>query len=405
MGTDNLASAAGLRLVVVTETYPPEINGVARTTRDFVERLRSRGHCVQLVRPSQSGRGNGRPETGREDEILVGAVPLPKYRGLRLGLPAKSRLLGTWRKFRPHGIYVATECPLGLSALRAAKTLKIPVFSGFHTNFDAYSRYYGARLLERPIHAYLRYFHNRSTVTLTATESLKQRLLHEGFHSVEVLPRGVDTSLFHPSRRNPELRARWGVGDQDPVVLYVGRIAPEKNLELAVETFRAIREAQPGARFVLVGSGPSLESLASRCPELVFCGAHIGEDLAAHYASGDLFLFPSTSETYGNVIIEAMASGLPVVCYDYAAGRDLIRDGRNGVLARFDDPEDFVRRARSLAASPQDWQELGRNACETAAAMDWSSIHEHFVDLVRDRLPAHAPRPRTATAPAAKDGS
>ena len=178
--------------------------------------------------------------------------------------------------------------------------------------------------------AYLRHFHNRGVQTLIPTEELAGQLQALGFLRTQVLARGVDTTLFTQQRRDPSLRQRWGAEPTDPVLLYVGRLAAEKNLELAIHAFARIRQEQPSARLVLVGDGPLASRLQARYPDVIFPGMRIGADLAAHYASADLFLFPSLTETFGNVTLEAMASGLAVVAFDYAAAhRDVYK--RQGI--------------------------------------------------------------------------
>jgi glycosyltransferase involved in cell wall biosynthesis len=227
-------------------------------------------------------------------------------------------------------VQIATEGPLGWSALAAANKLRLPVASDFHTNFHSYSSHYGFGLLRRAIVAYLRKFHNKAAVTLVPTEGIRRELLGYGYENIEIIGRGVDTKLFHPGRRDPALRARWGANEDETVVLYVGRLAAEKNLALVFDAFDAMREAHPAIRLVLVGDGPERAVWQARRPDVVFCGTQVGGALAAHYASGDVFLFPSLTETWGNVTIEAMASGLAVVAYDCAAAEEVIRHGENG---------------------------------------------------------------------------
>ncbi|MGB5064300.1 MAG: glycosyltransferase family 1 protein, partial [Candidatus Competibacter sp.] len=309
-----------LRVGIVTETYGPEVNGVAMTVGRLVEGLLARGHSVQLIRPRQHPRDDPRRD-GALDVWPVAGAAIPFYREMRIGFPAKRLLLERWRQTPPDVVHIVTEGPLGHSALAVARRLRLRVFSGFHTNFHAYSRHYGMGLLARPIVAYLRRFHNRTDCTLVPTEELATELRSLGFHRLRVLARGVDTRLFDPAHRDPALRRSWGASPTDPVALYVGRLAAEKNLQLVLAAYRALRAIQPTTRLVLVGDGPLAVRLQARHPEIVFPGMRIGADLAAHYASADLFLFPSLTETFGNVTLEAMASGLAVVAFDYAAAR------------------------------------------------------------------------------------
>lgn len=371
---------SALRVAVVTETYPPEVNGVAMTAQRMVQGLISRYHQVQLIRPRQ-GQELGE-SSASFDEVLVRGVPLPRYRDLRMGLPAKAELLALWKRRRPHLVQVVTEGPLGWSAISAAKQLHLPVISDFHTNFHTYSRYYGAPIMGRAIGMYLRWLHNRAHCTLVPTEAMRHELAGMGFRNLQVLSRGVDTQLFQPSRWNKLLRQSWGAGEQRLVALYVGRIAPEKNLPLLIEAFRRMQATRPGMKLVMVGDGPERAKLQAMHPDIIFAGMRTGEDLAEHYASADLFLFPSITETFGNVVLEAMASGLPVVAYDCAAAREHIRHGENGLRAAFDDAHAFIFQAQRLAASVDDARRMGRYARLTAESIDWDKVHERFERLI-----------------------
>ncbi len=373
----NAVPTRRLRISVVTETYPPEVNGVAMTIGRMVEALLDRGHTVQLIRPRQH-RGD-RPRREQQLDILpLPGFPIPFYRELRMGFPAGRLLTEQWRETPPDVVHLVTEGPLGRSALDAARRLGLRVISDFHTNFHSYSRHYGAGLLARPIMAYLRRFHNQTHGTLVPTEELATELRALGFANLRVLARGVDTRLFGPDHRDPALRRSWGAGPDDPVALCVGRIAAEKNLQLALMAYQALREIRPTARLVLVGDGPLTSRLKTRYPNVVFPGMRIGADLAAHYASADFFLFPSLTETFGNVTLEAMSSGLAVVAFDYAAAHRHIVHGYNGLLAPCDDPDAFTAAVRQLAGDPALASRLGQAARQAVAGFDWEQIHEHL---------------------------
>jgi glycosyltransferase involved in cell wall biosynthesis len=362
-----------IRTAVVTETWPPEVNGVALSIARFVEGLRQRGHDIQLVRPRQD-RGDHATAMAGYQEVLTRGVAIPRYPSLKMGMPAKRALERLWTYRRPDVVHLVTEGPLGWSALRAAEKLKIPTVSDFRTNFHAYSTHYGIGWLGKPILAYLRKFHNRTSCTMVPTEALRAELAVLGFRNLRVVSRGVDTALFNPAKRSDALRAAWGAGPSDPVLLHVGRIAPEKNLEALLAAYAAAKLREPRTRLVLVGDGPARQELKTRCPAAVLAGTQRGEYLAAHYASGDIFLFPSLTETYGNVTAEAMASGLAVVAYDYAAAAALIRHGFDGRLAKFDDTPAFAAHAAELASDPEATAELGARARQTAAMHDWSRV-------------------------------
>ena len=362
-----------LRIAVVTETYPPEINGVATSAAQFVEGLRRLGHQIHLVRPRQ-GRGDAPGRDAGLSEALTRGLAIPRYPDLKMGLPAKRVLKRLWSLHRPDIVHVVTEGPLGWSALQTARMMEIPVVSDFRTNFHAYSRHYGIGWLKKPILGYLRKFHNRTLFTLVPTDAMRCTLVEAGFRNVEVIARGVDTGLFDSARRSQGLRAAWGAAPDTPVILHVGRLAPEKNLTALAAAFDAIRRSTPGARFVVVGDGPARASLEERCPGIVFAGTRTGVDLAQHYASADVFLFPSLTETYGNVTIEAMASGLAVVAFDYGAARLHIRSGWNGLLAKGEDAQGWIGLAAELAVDPLHARVLGARAREAALELGWDRV-------------------------------
>jgi glycosyltransferase involved in cell wall biosynthesis len=323
-----------MRYTLVTETWPPEVNGVALTVQGLALGLCARGHAVEVVRPRQSSEQQlAATGEGTLATLLVRGAALPRYPGLRFGLPAARALLRHWTQSPPDAVYIATEGPLGWSAMRAARHLGIPVASGFHTRFDHYMRDYGMPWLEGTAMAWMRRFHNRADATLVPTTELQRFLQASDFQRVVRLARAVDTTQLSPALRDDRLRAAWGADPESLVAIHVGRVAPEKNLELAVQSFRAIRQRQPDARFVWVGDGPAREALARANPDFVFCGVQRGTDLARHFASGDLFLFPSRSETFGNVTLEAMASGVATVAFDSGAAREHLADGVHGALA------------------------------------------------------------------------
>jgi glycosyltransferase involved in cell wall biosynthesis len=369
-----------LRIAIVTETFPPEVNGVAATIASFAEGLHLRNHVVQLIRPRQA-RAELSGSHLRFDEVLLGGLPIPNYPHLKMGLPSKRALVKLWKQRRPDLVHVVTEGPLGWSAVQAAATLRLPVSSDFRTNFHSYSKHYGIGWLHRPILAYLRKFHNKTRLTMVPTEALRRDLAGAGFQNLRVVARGVDTQRFNPARRSEALRRRWGAERDSVVALHVGRLAPEKNIDVLIGAYEALQRACPNVKMVFVGDGPSRGDMQRRCPQAVFAGMRSGDDLAAHYASGDVFLFPSTTETFGNVTTEAMASGLAVVAYNYAAAAQLIESGVNGALVPFDDAAAFQRTVLALAGSPEAARVLGERARSVAERHSWDCVVEQLEAL------------------------
>ncbi|MES2312885.1 MAG: glycosyltransferase family 1 protein [Pseudomonadota bacterium] len=370
-----------MRIGIISETYPPEINGVALTVHSLATGLAARGHQVNLIRPRQPQPHQDEPGI---DVLSVRGGALPRYPGLRFGLPAGRTLRQHWRQQRPDAIYVATEGPLGWSAVCTAARLGIPVSSGFHTRFDSYADHYGLGLLTPLVRGYLRRFHQRGAATLVPTDALARELQAMGICNARLLRRAVDTQLFHPNQRDDNLRDAWGVDTATPVVLYVGRIAPEKNLELAVQAFRAIQQRIPKARYVWVGDGPARAALEAANPDFIFAGMQRDEALARHYASADLFPFPSLSETFGNVILEALAAGLPVVAYAEGAAREHLIDGVNGYCIESGNAPAFIDAATRLASNPALIRHMGRAAHVGVAGLSPDAVIRDFETLLRE---------------------
>lgn len=375
-------SQTALRIAVVTETYPPEINGVARTVGLMVEELLARGHDVELIRPRQ-GCDASEPPAARMrglEQRLTRGFRIPSYPELQIGLVGIGRLLRYWRARRPDIVHVITEGPLGWSAVLAARKLGIAVVSDFHTNFHDYSRYYGFGWIAGLVTGYLRALHNRTDCTFIPTHEMRDRLDTLGFRGLAVVGRGIDTQIFSPLKRCADLRRSWQCEADTPVALYVGRLAAEKNLRLFVDAIRAARLRRPDLRVVIVGDGPMGKRLRAENPHYIFAGVRTGEDLAAHYASADFFVFPSLSETFGNVTMEALASGLAVVAFDYAAAREHIVHARNGLVAGCGDEAAFREHVLRVAGCEPEARELRRCARQTAERLGWDRA---FDDLER----------------------
>ena len=366
-----------LNVSLVTETFIPEVNGVAMTLGKLVQGLVNRGHCAQVIRPRQSVSDKPSGQAGL-DECLVGGIAIPFYKDLRFGWPAQHYLETLWKKKRPDVVHVATEGPLGWSAVMAARKLGIPIISSYHTNFQNYSSHYGLGWLKKSIATYLRQFHNLTMATLVPTRALAESLQSNGYHHVSVMSRGVDVAKFTPVRRSSSLRDSWGVNEQDLVLLYVGRLAKEKNIYQVLESFAEIQKKLPSTKLVFVGDGPLRKTLQSLCPEAIFAGTQIGTELATYYASGDIFLFPSLTETFGNVVPEAMASGLGVVSYAYAAASNLIENNKNGVLVELNQPSSFVKSALALACDRDKLNSIRELAAPSVAHLEWDEVCDRF---------------------------
>lgn len=366
---------------IVTDTWRPQANGAANTLGRLADGLLDAGHHLQLVRPAQPGEAAGLSETGLQQQLLIKGVPIPGYTPLQFGLPAYDRLLAYWRDQRPDSLYLATEGPLGWSALRAARRLGIPLISGFHTNFQPYIKQYRLGLFSSPLTAYLRWFHNQTLATLSASSTQQQELSDMGITNARLLGRGVDCETFHPGFRDAQLRRRWGARDDDIVLLHVGRLATEKNLPLLQRSWQHAQQHHLGdtrVRMVVVGDGPQREMLQQQLPDAVFTGMLTGADLATAYASADVFLYPSLTDTFGNVVIEAMAAGLAVVAFDTAAAHQHIRDRYSGCLAVPGNETQFLENLVWLLEDGERRRSMRLHARHRACQLDWPAVLRRF---------------------------
>ena len=362
-----------LRIAVVTETWPPEVNGVAVTLSKLIHHLGQRHHTIQLIRPRQNKTDKGYEETGWS-ELLLRGLPIPRYPQLKLGLPSKKELIKAWSTRRPDLVHIATEGPLSWSALQAAHTLRLPVTSDFRTNFHSYCQHYGVGWLTKPIMAYLKKFHNRTAFTMVPTQAMKYQLEALGFKNLKVVARGVDTQFFHPNQRDESLRQSWNVKPETLVMLSVGRLAAEKNLDLTIETYQALKAAGRDVQMVFAGDGPMRAITQAKCPDALFVGMCTHAQLTQVYASADLVLFSSLTETFGNVTLESLASGTPVLAFDCAAAGEFITHHKNGWLADCDAPQAYIQCALDITQDTSTLRAAREHARASVEHLGWDEI-------------------------------
>lgn len=379
-----MIDARGLRLAIFSDTYPPQVNGVARTLERLACAVEARGGVARVftVRDPES--------VASLDVQRYPSVPFWAYQQLRLSWPNQSRVNEDVAAFAPTLLHAATEFGIGLRGRTAARALGVPFVSSYHTSFTAYAKFYRLGLLATPGWSYLRWFHNVGLRTYCPTQSIVDEVNAEGFTSTAVWSRGVDIERFSPRFRSHDLRARLQAADDTLVVTYVGRIAAEKGLDVALEAVRRADAARPGRlRFVAVGDGPYEAELHRMAPVGSWLpGKLLGDELSAAYASGDVFLFPSTTDTFGNVMLEAMASGMPVVGADVGPTREQLAPDR-GWLVSAGDAAAF---ARALVALVDDRALLVRareRALAFATSKTWAAVWDA---LIRDYLTLHRRR-------------
>lgn len=379
-----------LHIVLVTETWRPDVNGVAMSLYQLVNEMVKMGHDVSLVSPTKPAVQSKKEQDDLQPSILthhilVKGIPIPRYNDLQFGVPAYKKLKKQFAKLRPDIVHIATEGPLGLAALCAAKRLKIPATTGYHTQFHDFSKHFGLGVLAHLIMAYFKRFHNWSAATCVPSQKTQNDLQQLGFKRLVQVGRGVDTKHYHPQMRSQQLRATWQVQQQHTVLMMVSRLSPEKGVDLVIQAFKALQSAQlhRAMKLVIVGDGPDkqrLQALAEQCSDdIIFAGMQTGEALAAHYASADAFVFASQVETFGNVVTEAMASGLPVFAFDDAAAGMLV-DEQCGQLAAMGNTQRFID---MVAALPKVCQlhKMGAQARQKVASHSWQRPTEQMLEM------------------------
>jgi glycosyltransferase involved in cell wall biosynthesis len=329
--------AISLRILIISDAWQPQTNGVTTTLSRLRNELQQAGHPTFVIGPHQ-----------------FWTLPCPTYPDIPLAVDANKKLPQLIEELQPQAIHIATEGPLGLAARRWCQQRGYPFTTSFHTRFPEYIKLRTGLPLAVG-YSYLRWFHQPSKRTMVATPSLKEELLSKGFSNLALWPRGVDTALFRPQEKNFLKHPR-------PLFLYVGRVAIEKNI-------RAFLRLQlPGTK-VVVGDGPQLNTLCGEYPDVVFTGAKAGQALASHFAAADVLVFPSRTDTFGLVLLEAMACGVPVAAYPVSGSKDVVVNGKTGFLN-----EDLAVAAMAALA-------LDPHHCRAyAEQFSWSSCSQLFLD-------------------------
>lgn len=364
-----------MRLAIFTDTYPPHMNGVAAALGRLSAAVRERGGEVRVVTTTDPASPRAEPDVRRWPSI-----PFWAYPQLRVSAPPPRDVARELAAWRPTLVHVATPFGVGLAARRAALRLGLPMVSSYHTSFSQYAEFYRLGKLSAPGWSYLRWFHNGGLRTYCPSEAIRQELAERGFRNTRIWSRGVDNTRFNPSRRSEAMRARFGAGPGTIVVAYIGRIAAEKGLATAAAAMRRL-EGDKSLRFVVVGEGPYEKRMRSLSPsDAVFTGRLSGDELSEAYASADLFVFPSMTDTFGQVLVEAMASGLPTVAAAAGPTREILGPDA-GVLVPAGDDAAMAAQIARLAANPATRALMSAAALRSASGRSWTSV---FDDLVRD---------------------
>ncbi|MBN1153612.1 glycosyltransferase family 1 protein [candidate division KSB1 bacterium] len=373
-----------MKVAYFTESLPPQTDGVARTLVNLIQTLETNHIEFRFISPFKPS--NSIPWS---DKVYkVSSVPFILYRDYRFSLPLLDRLEleDVLDSFAPDIIHTVSPTALGVMGLNYAIHNNIPAVSSYHTHFVSYFKYYGLSLVESVGWNYLRWFYNQFNRVFVPSKSTADELSQKGFENIELWQRGIDMSRFSPTYRSDALRESLGASTDDCILLFVGRLVKEKDLDDLVEMDKILKQDGVQYKLVLVGDGPMREELEENLPEAHFTGYLHNEDLSRLFASSDIFVFPSTTETFGNVILEAYASGIPVVSVDKGGVADLIKHGETGFIAKSNNPADFAKHVRTILTDAEKRRLLGANAKRYSAEFNWDYINKKLIQSYQETI-------------------
>ncbi len=373
-----------MKIALFTETFLPKVDGIVTRLTKTVQHLVAAGDEVLIFCPEGAP-----PDYCGAKVVGVPAMPLPLYPELKLALP-RPAVAEALEQFGPDLVHVVNPAVLGLGGIWLAKTKGYPLVASYHTHLPKYLEHYGMGMLEPLLWELLKAAHNQASLNLCTSNAMVQELSDKGIQHTALWQRGVDTELFRPELRSQAMRERLlnGMSDTGQLLLYIGRLSAEKQ----IERIRPVLDAMPDARLALVGDGPYRQQLETLFAGSAthFVGYLAGEDLAAAYASGDAFLFPSSTETLGLVLLEAMAAGCPVVAANRGGIPDIVSDGANGCLYEPDGPEggagSLTAATRRLLEDRTRLQELRGAARHEAERWGWGGATEQLRGYYRQVL-------------------
>lgn len=365
-----------MKIAIFTDTFAPDVNGVAKTLKRLTDYFEKQGFEYKVFAPKSSNQGIYSSDIHR-----LKSLPFFLYPECRLALPNMLQVKEELLQFQPDIIHVATPFNVGLCGLHYAKKLNIPLVGSYHTDFDKYLEYYDLQFLTRVLWRYMRWFHRPMRKIFVPSVDTMEHLQKYGFTNLDIWPRGVDCTTFHPGYNPEEVRDKYDIKEKH-ILLYVGRIAPEKDVMLLPTIHEQLPEELKGnVHWLVVGDGPNQEELKRLAPtNMTFTGFLTGQELANVYATADVFVFPSPTETFGNVVLESLASGTPVVCANAGGVRTIIRDQETGILCERSNSEEFVKAIVSLLENKSNREEMGVSGRNYALTQSWDSIFQTLIE-------------------------
>lgn len=381
-----------MRIAYFTDTFLPQVNGVTNTLGKLDAYLEKNSVERMFFAPEYPESGSGE---SRDTVKRFKSVSLPVYPECRLSIPLYVHFSKLVDEFNPELIHLVTPLGIGWAGLKYAREREIPLVASFHTYFDAYLKYYRLETMEDAVWNYFRWFHNFCSINFCPSTDTLRLLEEKGVANLRIWSRGIDTDKFSPGWRSEEFRKRFDARDK-MLFLYVGRVAAEKDLDVLLECMNPINSLYPGrASFVITGDGPYSAHMKKNSPSNVhFTGYLRGMELAEAYASADVFVFPSSTETFGNVVLEAMASGLPVIAADAGGVKDSIIDNDDGFLCQARNAAGFTRAMESFIKDPGLAVSMGARARRHTLSKSWDSIFAGLLSDYGDACGVAAPNKR-----------
>ncbi|WP_100405172.1 glycosyltransferase family 4 protein [Bacillus solitudinis] len=365
-----------MKIALFTDTFAPQVNGVARTLQRLVTHLEKRDISYQLFVPEMIEQS----DLFSSNIHSFMSLPFFLYPECRMALPNLFSIKEKMAEFQPDLIHITTPFNIGLSGLHYGKKYHIPMVGSYHTHFDYYLRYYKLQFMQEMLWKYVKWFYSSFEKTFVPSEETREHLVERGFHNINLWKRGVDCHLFHPRYKNGSITERFSIKKKF-LLLYVGRIAPEKDLHILRQVMRQLPESiRQNVHWLYVGDGPMrIEMMQEFQENVTFTGYLKGEALASVYASADLFVFPSTTETFGNVVLEALASGTPAIVSNQGGVKEIVQHKRTGMICEAKQPDSFIQAIVTLLGNQSIRKEMSYEARKYAKTQAWETIFDELI--------------------------